>query len=227
MKFYDRIKERKENKRIDNEEKKLKKIKDKIQNLQRIRETQKRIKEQEQETKINIVPPKEEVKELTMIDRIEELKDILIQLSKPKESKDKKKLLKLPRKVKRQLKKLALKNKVIVFILRENRSAEMIVAEVVNGFVWIEGIAHNCANDFIFLFKGKYPCIVLPEWDLNPIGTKDYYDSIDSGRQSYPVATIMRLLEDKDVVKKGKMEAKTWIWIGIAVIAIIYLLAAS
>lgn len=169
----------------------------------------------------------EPLKELSMIDKIDNISEKLDGLSKHKEDKVKKKMLKVPSKVKRQLKKLAMKNKIIVEILRENRSSDMIVTPIINGYIYVDGVPHNCSNDFIYLSKGKYPKIYLPEWDLNPIGTKDYYNAQKEGRSAYPYATIIRMLQDKDVLKKAGMETKYWAWIIIGGIVAAYLLLGS
>lgn len=130
----------------------------------------------------------------------------------------------LPNKVKKQLKKLAIKNKVMVIYLTRNRSIIPMVTEIKDGFITINGTPHNCSADFMFLWKGKYPAIVLPEWDLNPIGTKDYYDAVNENRIADPVAIAIRMMESKGNPSKLKLSPKAWIFIGLAVIAGLYVL---
>lgn len=137
----------------------------------------------------------------------------------------KKKPFKLKSSIKTQLKKAAEKNKVLVIYLGKNRNIGPRMAKVENGFVVIDGVAHNFNIDFTFLWEGKTPCIVLPEWDLNPIGTKDYYEAVDDKRIPDAQTVIIRALKMRDILSDGKqINMKMWIWAGIGVIIVGYVL---
>lgn len=131
---------------------------------------------------------------------------------------------KLPSKIKRQLKKLALKSKILVILLTRNRGMIPLVTEIRDGFVNIEGTPHQCAVDQVFLWKGKYPAMVIPEWDIRPIGTQDYYEAVKNHTIADPIAIAIRMMENKEMIMKNKLSPKAWIFIGLAVIAGLYVL---
>jgi hypothetical protein len=154
------------------------------------------------------------------LEEVNQKLDILTSRDKKKEYKD----FNLPSKFKRQLKKLALKNKILVILLTRNRGMIPMVTEIKDGFVNIEGTPHQCAVDQVFLWKGKYPAMVIPEWDIRPIGTADYYDAVKNHTIADPLAIAIRMLENKENIMKNKLSPKAWIFIGLAVIAGIYIL---
>ena len=190
-------------------------------------------KEEKEEIKIN----KEQIKEIKDVDpinienkhpigltsQLKEVNERLDLLTKDK-TKKKNKEFNVPNKIKRQLKKLALKNKLMVILLTRNRGMIPMVTEIKDGFININGTPHQCSPDFIYLWKGKYPSIVLPEWDLNPIGTKDYYDAVKDKRVADPIAIAIRMMENRESIMKNKLSPKVWIFIGLAIIAGLYVL---
>jgi len=190
-------------------------------------------KEVKEEIKIN----KEQIKEIKDVDpinienkhpigltsQLKEVNERLDLLTKDK-TKKKNKEFNVPNKIKRQLKKLALKNKLMVILLTRNRGMIPMITEIKDGFININGTPHQCSPDFIYLWKGKYPAIVLPEWDLNPIGTKDYYDAVKDKRVADPIAIAIRMMENRESIMKNKLSPKVWIFIGLAIIAGLYVL---
>jgi len=110
----------------------------------------------------------------------------------------------LPNKIKSQLKKMAEKNKVLILLLRRNRTIEPIITDVKNGFVVVSGIPRNCSLDFTFLWKGQnIPTLVIKDWDLEPVGTKDYYEAVKANRIADPMPTAIRILEELVHMEKG------------------------
>ncbi len=156
------------------------------------------------------------------LDQVTERLDTLTRGDKKQEHKE----FKLPSKIQRQLKKIALQNKILVIYLKRNRTMIPMITEIVDGFITIDGVPHNCSLDFTFEWKGKYPAIVLPEWDLNPIGTKDYYDAVHDKRVADPIAIAIRMMESKEnLMKKGmKLSPKAMVLIGLALIAGLWVL---
>lgn len=134
------------------------------------------------------------------------------------------KMFRLPFGVKGSLKTLAIKNKVLVFYLTNNRTIKPLIADIKNDFIVINGTPHNCSNDFVFLWMGKYPAIILPEWDLNPIGTKDFYDALEDGRTATAAKTIIKMIESGEVETKPKLGGKMVIFIIIGAIIVAYLI---
>ncbi|KKN76053.1 hypothetical protein LCGC14_0374430 [marine sediment metagenome] len=183
-------------------------------------------KKEEPKEEVKEAPKEEEHKELSLREEIRELKEVIKEASSKKKKKDK--TFNLPSKVKRQLKKSAEKSKVVVFLLKSNRSIQPIMTKMENGWVNINGVPRNCSIDFTFIWRKKYPAIVLPEWDINPIGTKDYYDAVKDGRAADPIATVIRLIKEGEILGKGlKMGSKAWIFIGLAALAFFYVLFAG
>jgi hypothetical protein len=166
----------------------------------------------------------EEPKEKGINGRIDDINEKLNILTE-KAGQTKKKPFKLPAKVRTQLKKAAEQNKVLVIYLGKNRNIKPMIAKLENGFVVVNGVPHNFNLDFTFFWEGKTPCIVLPEWDLNPIGTKDYYDAVDKKRVPDAQTVIIRAMKMRDVFSDGKqINVKTWIWIVIGAIVLGYVL---
>ena len=160
---------------------------------------------------------------MTKLDQVNVRLDMLTQRDKRLEHKE----FKLPGKIQRQMKKIALENKVFVVYLKRNRTMIPMITEIIDGFIMIDGVPHNCSLDFTYLWKGKYPAIVLQEGDLNPIGTKDYYDAVKDKRTADPIAIAIRMMEAKENIMKGKglkLSPKAWIFIGLAIVAGLYVL---
>ena len=197
-------------------EKRKEKVKKKL-------EEQKVQKEEKKEEK----KPEEPVPEKKgLTHQIKELNEKIEELAPRKKKKESKvREFKLPFKTKSQLKKLAQKNKVQVILLGTNRNIEPMTAKIQDGFIVINGKYHQCTTDFIYLWRGKFPTIVLPEWDLKPIGTKDFYDAMESGGKADAQQIIIRAIELKESQMGGKkLGGKAWIWVGVLVVAAFYLL---
>jgi len=146
--------------------------------------------------------------------------DILTKRDKKQEQKE----FKLPSNIKRQLKKIAIKNKVMVLYLRRNRCMNPMICDIRDGFITIDGKPYDCSMDYTFLWKGKYPSIVIKEWDICPVGTEDYYEAVKEKRTPEPISIAIRMMESAENVAKKTMSPKAWIFIGLAVIAGIYIM---
>lgn len=151
--------------------------------------------------------------------RIAQLEEVL---ENRNEEKGIEKKFKIPWGIRRKLKTLAIKKKKLVLYLRRNRSITPMIVDEKDGFINIDGTPHNSSLDFTFLWNGKYPAMVVPEWDLNPVGTKDYYDAVSEKRTPDAATIVMRMLEARDNPTKAKLSPKAWIFIGIAIIAGLY-----
>ena len=108
----------------------------------------------------------------------------------------KKKNFRLPLKVKSQLKKLAMKNKVQVMLIQNNRNIKPTIGELKNGMLILDSYTiHDCPLDCVGLWNGKIPTIILPEWDLKPLSlSKLHQEAIDENRLSYPKKIILRAM---------------------------------
>jgi len=73
--------------------------------------------------------------------------------------------------------KLKKPNKVAVIYLRRNGVAEPIEVESENGFFNINNKTYHEDRDCIWrLGKDKYPFAMIPEWNVTPIGRKEWED---------------------------------------------------
>jgi len=169
-------------------------------------------------------PKKEVPKELGLKGSIQKLNDNL-ELLAQKDKKNKDKMFKLRWGIKSQLKNLAKKNKVLVFLLQINRNIKPVIAEIKDGLIIVGDKFHQCSMDFIYLLEGKTPTIVLLEWRLQPIGTKDYYDAVKNKTAGVEAETIIiRAIESNQNPPKKQIGGKSLIWIIIIGIAVAYVL---
>jgi len=159
------------------------------------------------------------------LQEVNEKLDLLTKRDKKTEQKE----FKMPSKIKRQLKKMALKDKIMVLYLTNNRVMKPIITDIKNGAIFINNKPHQCTLDFTFLWKGKYPAVVIKEWDMEPVGTRDYYDAVAEKRIADPIAVGIRMMEDKDNLMKKKLSISPlmWVLIGLALIAGIYVLVGG
>jgi len=187
-----------------------------------IEKEEKKPEEKEEEKPLEEKP--EEVKKEGIRDQITDLKekmDLIIEKSRVKKGRP----FRLPYRARSQLKTLAKKGKLLVFYLRQNRTIELFVSKIQRGFIEVDGKWHNCSMDFVFLWKGKNPAIILPEWDLNPIGTKQYYEAMKEGRKADPQDIVLRLIESIEAREKKKISPKAIFWfviVGLAVAWVIF-----
>ncbi len=128
------------------------------------------------------------------------------------EEKLKKKKFKLPFKVKSQLKKLAVKNKVQVILLQGTRNIKPLIGELRDGMLLIKDMVYDGSVDATWLWNGKIPTMIVPEWDLKPLtpdGIKEMKETsgmtaqelanycVKFGRLSTPGKIIIRAIEAK------------------------------
>jgi len=114
---------------------------------------------------------KEEPKKKGLVSQINEIKETLdiISQKKKSEKKLKKKKFKIPFKVKSKLKKLAVKNKVQVMLLQGTRNIKPVIGEIRDGMLLIKDMIYDGSVDSTWLWNGKYPTHIVPEWDLKPL----------------------------------------------------------
>ena len=121
------------------------------------------------------------------------------------------------------------KKKLLVFLLGVNRSVSVHIIEIRDGYILIDGVPRKCTLDYIYLFEGKMPCIILPEWSLEPVGVEEYYKAHPSGLDAAAAQKmVIGAIESNRELLSGKsMSARTWIWIVIGVIVIGYILSGG
>ena len=145
------------------------------------------------------------------IQELNEKIDIISEKGK-QEKKLKKKKFKLPFQVKSQLKKLAVKDKVQVMLLQRTRNIKPVIGDIKDGMLIIKDMVYNGAVDATWLWNGKIPTMIVPEWDLKPL-TPDGIEEMKEtstmsaqnlanycanfGRSSVPGKIIIRAIEAK------------------------------
>ena len=166
----------------------------------------------------------EEKKPKTLPERMANIEDTLNMMAKV-DKKGKIKPYKLKWKIKSKLKSVARKNKMLVWVLGTNGNMYGELVEMKGGFIIINGVPRKCTMDYRYLFNGKTPCIVLPEWSLEPIGLEAYYQKNPEGLpQADAEKLILAVSESGEVKTKGGLSGKAWVFIGLAIVAGLYIL---
>lgn len=186
-------------------------------------------KKEEVEEKPKVLEP--EVKKEGLKNKIDDIHEKLEVLTQEKQVKKKlkKKQFKVPMKIKGQLKKLAMKNKVQVLLLQNNRNMKPTIGEIKEGMLNVGGKSYNGAADFVWLWNGKFPTVIVAEWDINPLSASRLLDVTAKNKSwSDPQKIIIRAVEFKQTLDAGKkMSGKAIVWIGIAVVIVGYVLFAG
>ena len=182
----------------------------------------KREKKKEEEAKVE---PEPEPEKKSLKQEILELKEVLLTGGK-KKYKDKP--FRLPAKIRARAKRAAQKNKILVFLLKSNRGIVPTIGQMSDGMVYIGDKVHNASLDFIWLYKYKIPALVIPEWSLVPIGTKDYYEAVDKNKIIDPQTIIIRAIEAKESeMSKKILSGKFLLWIVLVGAAVAYILFSN
>jgi len=217
--YFDKSKEKKIQKKL---EKIRKQLDEKLAKDKAIREAEEKLRE---------LQPKEEPQEkLGLTGQLKELNEKLNNITQETKAKKqiKKVAYKLPFRVKSQLKKLALKSKVQVILLQNNGNIKPTIAEIKSGMVMVGDKIYDGSPKGLWLWNGKFPTMVIPEWDLRPI-TREYLynDAVDNKRLADPQTLIIRAMEFKESLQPKGLGGKTLIWIGIGGIIVFYILFAG
>jgi len=175
--------------------------------------------------KPNIEKTTVEEKELSLKERVEHIDEKLNIIAKIDKKTKKPKKIKLKGNIKRQLKKLATKNKVMYIMLCKNRNIEVGTVEVKNGYIVIQGVPRFIGEAYTYLWNGKNPAIIIREWDLEPIGTEDFYNKYPSGLGPADIAKMVyAVMNSDDNLSKKPMNKKVLVIGAIVIIVIMYIL---
>jgi hypothetical protein len=165
-----------------------------------------------------------------VIDRkIEEGVDKKLQaILNPKEYKRMKdgKKFNLPFGVRSKARKAHKKNQILCFMLRNDCVIEPVFGLLENGLINIGDKYYDGSQAFIYHWKAKIPCVVIPEWQLTPFGTRHYFKAKRDGNISDDQGIMIRAFEAKEAEGKKKVDMKIWIWAGIGIIIVAYALFA-
>lgn len=191
------------------------------------------IEEKEEEIKANkladeaLRKPKDiEPKKTGLKSQIDDLNDKLSMILGKESKKIKKKSFKLPFGVKKELKKLAKKNKVQVLLLQENKNIKPTIGEIKEGMLFVGDKIHDGSADIVWLWNGKFPTTIVKEWDLKPLTpTQLYEETLRDKSIAYPQTIMIRAMELKEVLQKGsKLSGKMLIWLLIGGVIVFYVL---
>lgn len=202
-------------------ERKEKRLRAQLEQVDKDKEPDETLKIEEVEEGQPIEKKPESIKE-----QLSDVREKLEILTDGKKGGRKDKMFKVRWNVRRQLKTLARKDKILIFLLTVNRNIKPVIAKIENGMIVVNGKFHKCSTDFVYLFEGKYPAIVLPEWSLTPIGTADYYRALKDKNAGVEAQQILiRAMEVAATLPSGKkMSGKVLIGIFVAGVVGFYLL---
>ena len=218
--FWEKRKEKQIQKKIQRNKQKLEK---KLKENKAITEIEEKINKEE--TPIEKPPEPSSLKEQLTV--VNEKLDKITQETKTKKD-IKKKAFRLPFRVKSQLKKLALKNKVQIILLQNNGNLKPTITEIKSGMVMVGDKIYDGNPKGIWLWNGKFPTMLIPEWDLRPINRENLYnDSIEKKCLADPQTLIIRAMEFKESLQPKGLGGKALIWIFIGGIVVFYVLFAG
>ena len=169
------------------------------------------------------------IKKLPMNEKINRMLDII---AEPERKKAKKKSFDLPAKYRTAAKSFIKNNKILVLYLKLGKGIEPVIGQIQDGMVRVNDIDHSADPDAIWLWKGKIPTMIIPEWDLQPIGGNPkpltvpelYADAEKNQRLNHPQRIIIRAIQGAQLAASKKMGGRAMIWIIIGGIAVVYLL---
>ena len=106
-----------------------------------------------------------------------------------------------------------------VLILERNHNIRLVKGERVLGMVKVKDNYHDGSARYTWLFNGKQPICIVPEWDIMPINAEDLqkktFDTkshIDS--QVINIRAMTMIEQDKE---QGDKKKQNWlVWLGIA-----------
>lgn len=185
----------------------------------------KKKKQKKKEEKIveEVEKPITPFNQLGLNDKLDRINDVLETGIKSKKGKEKG--FRLPGSIRSASKKYDKKNKVIVFLVKTNKSLIPLVTQIYKGMVWINDNWHSIPVDSIIYYKNKIPCIILPEWDLIPLSPdKLYGDAVQNHRLIDPQTLVIRALKMEASLTPKKLAGKMWIWIILGGVAAIYVI---
>ena len=126
--------------------------------------------------------------------------------------------------------KLKKPRKVAVIYLRNNGNAETMELEPdKNGFFTIETKTYHedsdCMYSMITSSKERYPLAIIPEWNLTPLGNRNWYDRKPQERLATLQDHAMKGIRHAERVRMGEKEEskfnpKTIIIIAIAIVIV-------
>jgi hypothetical protein len=116
------------------------------------------------------------------------------------------KKFKLRRSIKGNIEKAFKKNCLIVIVLKKGRYIEPKVYQLHNGCIVINKVPHPVDKDVVFLWQigaKQYPTVVIPEYEILPLGTETWYKNNPTGLDATSAAKIIYGYSKSNEVKGG------------------------
>lgn len=142
--------------------------------------------------------------------KIDEKLDVLL------ESKDKKKMFKLPSKAKLSKTKVN-KNWVTICKVNENRSVDFTREPITDQTIVVDGVPRLATGEDVLNYKGK-PMLILPSWNVKPFSPSENFEqSIKDKTNTQGMALLLARMKAGAIDFKKKMN----IWLIVGIMAII------
>jgi hypothetical protein len=117
----------------------------------------------------------EEETKVGLIQQVDDLNKKIDTLLKIKPKKDG--TFKIPWGVRSKIKSQLKKKKVLVAYLQNNKMMDWKWGEQVGDQVKIDNKIFDMSEGTVWLYKAKFPMMVVPEWSMRPIGIKEYEEA--------------------------------------------------
>lgn len=161
----------------------------------------------------------------TFRSKIERIERIMERFEEQDERRAKKKF-KIPMGMRTGSKGKIKKGHVLVFLLRTNGNVDIKFLPIKYDMIYINEnrTFHLAGSKYVFRYK-KYPAIILPEWDLQPICPKELYDdAVDKGRTAWSQVPILDAMLLSQIKPKKSFGGMLTIGIIIAAVVGVYLI---
>jgi hypothetical protein len=119
-----------------------------------------------------------------------------------------------------------------VIILERNHNIRLVRGERINGMVKVKDNYHDGSARYTWLFNGKQPVCIIPEWDIKPINADDLdkktFDTkshIDS--QVINIRAMTMIEQDKEQGDKKKMNWLFWVGVAAAIGIVVWVIAGG
>lgn len=136
--------------------------------------------------------------------------------------KSKYKDLKLPFNVRVAYKRMLRKNRLLVFFISSNLNISAGFGQLDNGMIEYRGCKYGADTDSIGLWNGRVPCVILCEWNNQPVSCLDFKKINDTSSAQKIILRSMELKEAEGVKKKFKIGGLIGIIIAVIVVGYIF-----
>lgn len=158
---------------------------------------------------------------------LNEKMDLLLQASMPKNKKKRNKQVLKP-KFKKGLKKKLLKNELLVFYIKNNKSVTPSWLPVRNGLIFHPETEkyHQATSEYVMNYEG-IPFIIQPEWSLIPFSPSQHLEITNNTKNNADgQQVIIRAIEQSQLKPpKKKMGGKSLLIFMVIGVVILYLLS--